>query len=112
MRYAAEVRASAPYFEDIPEYRPDSAQVALAQKLIESKSRSLNLAEFSDRHQAAVLELLKAKIDGTQPVLVQRDGTSPVISLMEALRQSVAQHERKPEPVTRRNGRKRVALAA
>jgi DNA end-binding protein Ku len=30
LRYAAEVRASAPYFEDIPEYRPDPTQVALA----------------------------------------------------------------------------------
>lgn len=112
VRYATEVRAAVPYFEDIPERRPDPAQVALAQRLIESKSSPLNLAEFSDRHQAAVLELLKAKIDGTEPVLVQRNGISPVISLMEALRQSVAQDEKNPEPVTRRNGRKRVALAA
>ena len=112
LRYSTEVRPATPYFEDIPQRRPDPAQVALAQKLIENKSSTLNVAEFSDRHQAAVLELLKAKIDGTEPVLVQRNGTSPVISLMEALRKSVEQYAERAEPVTRRNGRKKVALAA
>jgi DNA end-binding protein Ku len=112
VRYAAEVRAATLFFEDIPEHRPDPTQLALAQKLIETKSRPLNLAEFEDRHQAAVLGLIKGKIDGTQPVLVQRNGTSPVISLMEALRRSVEQHAKESEAVTRRNGRKKVALAA
>lgn len=112
LRYATEVRPVAAYFEDISQQPPDSAQIALAQKLIESKSKSLNLAEFSDRHQAAVLDLIKSKIDGTQPVLVQRNGASSVISLMEALRQSVGQDEKKPDPATRGNGRKKAALAA
>jgi non-homologous end joining protein Ku len=43
--------------------------------------------------------------------LVHRNGRTPVISLMEALRQSVEQVAKKPEPV-RKNGRKKVALAA
>jgi non-homologous end joining protein Ku len=58
-----------------------------------------------------LLDTIKAKIDGTEPVLVQHSGPSQVISLMDALRQSVEQVEKKPEPV-RKNGRKKVALAA
>jgi DNA end-binding protein Ku len=111
-RYVNEVRAASAYFEDISQEAPDSEQVALAQKLIESKSKRLNLTEFSDRHHAAVLDLIKSKIDGSQPVLVQRNGTSPVMSLMDALRQSVAQHERKPDRVAGGSKRKNVGLAA
>jgi DNA end-binding protein Ku len=111
LRYATEVRAAAPYFEDLGQEPPDATQVALAQKLIESKSSSLNLANFTDRYQTAVLEMIQAKVGGREPVLVHRNGTTPVISLMEALRQSVEQVAKKPEPV-RKNGRKKVALAA
>ena len=111
LRYATEVRAATAYFEDLVQQAPDAAQVALAQKLIESKSSAFNLANFTDRYHTALLDLIKAKIDGTQPVLVQRNGTVPVINLMEALRQSVEQVKKKPEPV-HKNGRKRLVLAA
>jgi DNA end-binding protein Ku len=112
LRYATEVRAAAPYFEDLRQDPPDATQVALAQKLIESKSGPLDLASFTDRYQAAVFDLIKSKVDGTEPVLVSRNEAGPVLSLMEALRKSVEQPPRqKPEPV-RANGRKKVALAA
>jgi DNA end-binding protein Ku len=111
LRYAAEVRAANPYFEDLRQEPPDATQVALAQKLIESKSSPLNLASFTDRYQTAVLDLVKAKVDGTEPVLVPRKEVGQVINLMEALRQSVEQVTKKPEPV-RENGRKRAMLAA
>ena len=83
----------------------------MAQKLIESKSSALNLASFTDRYQVAVLDLIKAKVEGTTPVLAPRSEVGQVISLMEALRQSVAQTGMKPQPA-RKNGRKRAALAA
>jgi len=112
LRAVAEVRPASAYFEDVTEQPADAAQVALAQRLIESKSSVLNLANFTDRHQAAVLDLIKAKVEGTAPVLVPRSPVGRVVSLMEALRQSVAQTEQKPQPVVRKNGRKKMALAA
>jgi DNA end-binding protein Ku len=111
LRYVAEVRPATAYFEDLSDQPLDAAQVALAQKLIESKSSTLNLASFTDRYQAAVLDLIKAKVAGTEPVLVPRSEVGNVLNLMDALRQSVAQTEQKP-PLVRRNGRKKVALAA
>lgn len=111
LRYATEVRAANPYFEDVRQEPPDEAQVALAQKLIESKSSPLDLASFTDRYQTAVLDLVKAKVEGTEPVLAPRTEVGQVISLMEALRQSVGQAAKKPVPV-RKNRRKKVALAA
>ncbi len=111
LRYSTEVRAAKPYFEELPQEPPDSAQVALAQKLIESRSSPLNLASFTDRYQTAMLDLIKAKMEGTKPVVAPRRDAHPVIGLMEALRQSLAQRERNGRPV-RNNGRKRMALAA
>ncbi len=112
LRSVAEVRPAAACFEDVAERSADAAQVVLARRLIESKSGALNLANFADRYQAAVLDLIKAKVEGTAPVLVPRSPAGQVASLMEALRQSVAQAEATPQPVLRRNGRKRLALAA
>jgi len=111
LRYVGEVRPVAAYFEDLAQPVLDPTQVALAQKLIEAKRAPLNLAGFTDRYQAAVLDLIKAKIQGTEPVLVQRREVGQVISLMDALRQSVEQIKPKPEP-GRKNGRKKLALAA
>ena len=111
LRYATEVRAANPYFEDLRQEPPDATQVALAQKLIESKSASLDLTSFTDRYQTAVLDLVKAKVEGTEPVLAPRTQAGQVISLMEALRQSVEQAANKPAP-GRKNGRKKMALAA
>jgi DNA end-binding protein Ku len=111
LRYVAEVHSATAYFEDLSEQPVDAAQVALAQKLIDSKTNPLNLASFTDRYQAAVLDVIKGKVDGTEPVLMPRNGTSQVISLMQALRQSVGQTERKPH-AKRKNGCKKVAVAA
>lgn len=111
LRYANEVRAANLYFEDLRHEPPDATQVALAQKLIESKSGPLDLASFTDRYQTAVLDLVKAKVEGTEPVIAPRTDVGQVINLMEALRQSVRQVSKKPQ-AERRNGRKKAALAA
>ncbi len=112
LRSVAEVRLANAYFEDLARPVVDPAQVALAQKLIESKRAALDLTRFTDRYQAAMLELIKAKIEGTPPVLAARGEVVQVVNLMEALQQSVAQIEKQPESTVRRNGRKKMALAA
>ena len=37
------------------------------------------------------MDIIKAKIEGTEPVVIQQDEVGKVINLMDALRQSVAQ---------------------
>jgi non-homologous end joining protein Ku len=54
--------------------------------------------------------LVKAKVEGTEPVLAPRHEIAQVVSLMETLRQSL-ERAKKVEPV-RRKGRKKMALAA
>ena len=114
LRYANEVRDAAPYFEDFEQGSPDAIQVALAQKLIDAKTSPLNMASFTDRYQTAVLDLIKAKMDCTEPVVAPRRELDQVINVLEALRRSVSveQNARKPAATARGKGRRRVALAA
>ncbi len=90
LRYASELKAADEYFEPVQESL-DETQVALAQKLIESKSAPLKLSSFTDRYQTALLELIKAKVEGTEPVVMPRNGAVQAINLLDALRQSLAQ---------------------
>jgi DNA end-binding protein Ku len=112
LRYVSEVRQASAYFEDLKQEPPDAAQVALALKLIVSKAGPLNLASFEDRYQTALLDLIKAKVEGSAPVLAPRREVGQVISLVDSLRKSLQQSERKPDTKAGKNGHKRVVLAA
>src|SRR4029077_1946930 len=80
--YAPEVRPAAVYFDDLAQSPVDATQVALAQKLIESKSAQLSRASVTYRYQAAVLDIIKTKLEGSVPVLAPRQQVGQVINLM------------------------------
>lgn len=98
LRAADEVRGAAPYFEGIRNGDVAKDQLALAEQLIESKSAPLDLAQFRDRYQDALLGLIKSKIEGSEPVIPPEAEAGQVINLMEALKQSVAQAAQKKPP--------------
>jgi DNA end-binding protein Ku len=112
LRYVAAVRPAAVCFDDLENQPVDLTQLALAQKLIEAKSGPFNLASFSDRYQDALLQVIKAKIAGTKPVLAPCHGKRQVTGLMEALRKSLSQSQRKVDLMVRKNGHGKASLAA
>jgi DNA end-binding protein Ku len=98
MRYPAEIRQAASYFDDVAAAKVDDAQIALARQLIENKAATFNPAAFTDRYQAALLDSIKAKVNGAQPIQVKPAAVGQVIDLLDALKQSVA------DTAKRRNG--------
>ncbi|MBL8658724.1 MAG: Ku protein [Rhodospirillales bacterium] len=97
LRTADEVRADAPYFEDIGDDPPEPELVELAEQLIEKKSGAFEPASFHDRYQDALLALVQAKIKGEEPVIAKAPERGKVINLMDALKRSVGEiDERKP----------------
>src|SRR5258708_28832731 len=66
LRAAEEVRREEPYFEDIEEGPLDESAVALAQQIVNQKSSAFDPKLFADRYQAALGELIKAKLKGEQ----------------------------------------------
>ena len=89
LRSASELRQASTYFEDLGAPQLDTDQLALARQLIENKTAQFNPAAFKDRYQAAVLDLIKAKLNGTPPIQVLEAPAGQIVNLLQALQQSV-----------------------
>jgi DNA end-binding protein Ku len=89
LRTADEVRDAKDYFTDIEDAEPEPEMLELAEKLIEQKSGKFDPSEFHDRYQDAVIEMVKAKVKGQEPVIAQAPERGKVINLMDALRRSL-----------------------
>jgi DNA end-binding protein Ku len=85
-----EVRLPEEIFDDIKDVKVDKQNLALAETLVERMEGEFDLKLFEDRYQAALQELVEAKMKGkkiTAPAEVERP--SNVVNLFEALKASV-----------------------
>jgi len=89
LRYAKEVKKPTAYFEDIPDVEVPAEQLELFNQLIENRVAPLDMDSLVDRYEEALVEVIKAKIDGREPEVVQEQETAKAIDFMEALRASV-----------------------
>lgn len=91
LRYAAELRDPAEYFNDIKKTKVSSDSLALAKELIKRKSKSFDPEKFVDGYEVAVKELVDAKLKHAP--IPREESPAPtkgkVINLMDALRKSV-----------------------
>ncbi|HVZ02357.1 MAG TPA: Ku protein [Dongiaceae bacterium] len=86
-----EVRLPEEIFDDIKDVKVDKQNLAMAETLIERMEGEFDLSLFEDRYQAALKDLVEAKMKGkkiTAAPEVQRP--SNVVNLFEALKASVA----------------------
>lgn len=97
LRTAREVKGHAEAFEDLGREKIDPEMMELAETIIDKYAGPFDPAAFEDRYQVALLDLVKAKVKGTTPVVAKSPETGNVINLMDALKRSVEQAgERKP----------------
>ena len=92
LRYAAELRDPATYFESIKPHAINADSLSLAKELIQRKTAAFDPAQFTDGYEAAVKELVDAKLKHAP---IPREEPAPrargkVIHLMDALRKSVS----------------------
>ena len=90
LRYASEVRSEESYFEDIPDLKLPEEMKDLAHVIIEKKSGHFNAAEFNDRYEDAVVELIRSKQAGLPARATEQPRPSNVVNIMDALRKSIA----------------------
>lgn len=90
LRAPNEVRAAAPYFEEIPDQEPDREMLELAEALIEKKTKAFDPTEYEDRYEAAVLDMIRHKLKGEKPKVAEPQQVSNVVDLMDALRKSLS----------------------
>lgn len=88
LNFDYEVRPAKETFGGISAIKIEGEMLDLAQHIIKTKSGKFDPAEFEDRYEEAVIELVKAKIAGRKPKRLPKRKASNVTDLMEALRQS------------------------
>jgi len=101
IRYRNEVRDEDTYFDDIPDITVTGDMLDLAVHILKSKEGHFDPAEFEDRYEQALADLIKAKRAGKPPPAPTAPEPSNVINLMDALRRSL-QAERGGRPAERR----------
>lgn len=91
LNYDYEVRPAEEAFADIPDIRLKGEMLDLAEHIIRTKSGRFDPKTFDDRYDAALAEVVKAKIEGRKIRPVRPKAEGKVIDLMEALRQSAGE---------------------
>ncbi len=90
LHFDYEVRAADAAFADIPAMHIKGEMLDLARHIIETKAGKFDPAGFDDRYDAALAELVKAKMEGRKIEPPKRAREGGVIDLMDALRKSAA----------------------
>jgi DNA end-binding protein Ku len=111
LRYPYEVRDEQPYFEDIPDLKLSKEMLDLATHIVETKAGHFNPAQFEDRYENALIDLLKKKEAGEKIEPAPKGPTPQVVNLMDAPRASIdAEKKKAPAPSTqaRRLAKKRA----
>ena len=90
LNFDYEVLPAEKAFADIPPMKIKREMLDLARHIIATKEGAFDPAAFDDRYDAALAELVKAKIEGREIRKPKRKAEGKVIDLMEALRESAA----------------------
>lgn len=87
--YKYEVRDDKTYFDDISDVKIPKEMLDLAEHIIETKKGKFDPAQFDDRYEEALKELLQAKQQGREIKAPKEERPSNVVNLMDALRRSI-----------------------
>jgi DNA end-binding protein Ku len=106
LRAANEVRSEKTAFADIKDVKIDADMVKLAESIIVGKAGPFDPASFEDRYQAALRELVEAKLKGKKVTLPKSAEPSNVVNLMDALRRSVQDSQARERAPSRKTSEK------
>ena len=85
-----EIRSTKGIFYEIPTIKSDPEMLDLAKHIISTKLGKFDPSALQDRYEAAIAELVKAKIEGKTVKTAKPAAQAKVVDLIEALRRSAA----------------------
>jgi DNA end-binding protein Ku len=118
LNYDYEVRSSAKAFEGMPKLKIEGEMLDLAKHIISTKKGEFDPASFDDRYEAALADLVKAKMEGKALPKRKAVEVSKPNDLLAALRESAGMMiaadtpKRTAANANAGTGRKRVARGA
>jgi len=90
LRAHDEVRDEKSFFEDIANAKPDRQMLEIAEKIIEQQTGAFKPAQFVDRYEDALRDLIKQKQKGKPIIAEEAPKDTKVIDLMDALKKSLS----------------------
>jgi DNA end-binding protein Ku len=116
LNFDYEVRAAREAFDEIPDIRIKGEMLDLARHIIDTKMGEFDPSEYDDRYEAALAELVKAKLEGRTIEVKKERPAAKVVDLMEALRESAGVSKKKASGSAKKasssRARSKKALAA
>ncbi|PDS55549.1 Ku protein [Rhizobium anhuiense] len=88
LNYDYEVRSSEKAFEEMPKLKIQGEMLELAKHIISTKKGEFDPATFDDRYEAALADLVKAKLEGKSLPKPKKVQVSKPNDLLAALRES------------------------
>lgn len=101
LNFDYEVRSARDAFDDVPEMKIKGEMLELAEHIIKTKKGKFDPSGFHDRYEAALADLVKAKLEGRKIEPRKEPKREKVVDLMAALRESAGM-ARKPAAAPRR----------
>lgn len=95
LNFDYEVRSAEEAFDNVPKIKLDEEMLDLAEHIINKKRGKFDAGKFEDRYEAAVAELVKAKIDGRKLPKRKTLPASKPTDLLQALRESANMRSKK-----------------
>lgn len=111
LAYDYEIRPSTEAFEGIAARRMEKEMMELAGHIIKTKMGHFDPAEFDDRYESALAELVKAKIEGRKVRRPKAPKQTRPADLLEALRRSAGGDEKPASGTARGNAKKRAGTS-
>ncbi|WP_054313525.1 Ku protein [Mesorhizobium sp. 1M-11] len=104
LHFDYEIRSPEKAFAKVPEPRIKKEMLDLAKHIMKSKAGTFDPARFDDRYDAALAELIKAKMAGREIKPPKRKREGKVVDLMDALRRSADVTKSDDRPNRRKAG--------
>ncbi|MBS0386593.1 MAG: Ku protein [Proteobacteria bacterium] len=118
VHYAQELRAAKSFFDEIPTGKLDADLIDLAEELISRKKARFDASKFEDEYAAAIERLVKKKIERHGELVLEdqeepsKDYGDNVVSLVDALKKSLAKKQGGAEAAAAKSAGKRPKAAA
>jgi DNA end-binding protein Ku len=112
LNFDYEVRAESDAFDEIPDLKIKTEMLDLAIHIIDTKRGSFEPSANDDKYEQALVELVRAKIEGREIEKPKPVTSGKVIDLMEALRQSAAGSAASDKPKRSKATKKSAEAAA
>jgi DNA end-binding protein Ku len=110
--FAEDIRSRAEIDEAVSETKVKDPELAMARQLVDSLVGEFEPEEFENEYRGELRAMLEAKLAGKEITRPEPVPVAPVVDLMDALKQSVAQAQKKKAPAKAKKAPARRKRAA